>query len=910
VSEDKKTVVKMAYIYSQEGRWDKAIAEYKKLIKLDPEDFNAQNMLGDVYVKKGEQQPAYDYYMVAAEAYNRLGQTEKATVVYRKIAKLDAAQLNEESKKKQAVFQRQVDGESAMEANDLDKAVEAFKAVLVLDPERFEVYQRLGDLYIRKGQSDLAVKQYNEIADIYFKNKLYKKAAPVYKKIIELDPANVEAHAAMGEIHSRSGNESDAKKEYLLIAEAMLGKGDLETALAYSKKAVALKSIEAYYYLGQVYLLQKKYDEAKAEFEKLLKFKLNHVGALVSMGRIFEGKGQADEALKHYQRALKVEKGNPEALLAAASLLEAKGEKVQAAAHYQEASVSFSTLNDAAKSQEYAAKAVALNPALGQAASAPAAAIPAPPSAPAPVAEVAPVSSAPPAPAVAPAPPPPLPELSRATQAAEAPPSLPEPERSAADPAEEIRSLMNLADNYSQEGSWSEAIEIYESVLKLAPQDSAAQEGMAAAYAALGKVARDAAPKPVQPSAEEKARLAAEAAAAEAAKAEAAAAEAARVEAAAKAEAATAAARKAAEEEAARKAALEQAAAAARKVAEEEAAAAARLEQLKRQAEEEQRKLEEMRQAQEQARAKVEAEEKARREADEAKRLAEEAERHRRDDDERRRMSEAEMRKSLEAEIRKQLEDEMRRKAEEEIRARMEAEMRLRMEDERRKAEEEGRRRAEDETRRRLEQESKRLEAEKADVRRQMEADMRKAIEAQERARSEREALEKLDLMRKKEEKEQKEKLQAEVLARVQSQQREGHAKNQKIIDDIKRKVEEANRAAAEAALAPSKPGAAPASPAAPVAAQAETLSAGDDMDDFMTEPVADIYTKQGLIPEAVRIYERILSRQPGNADVRRKLEALKPTATVAPKPAHPEPPAQAGPGEPDAKKKSKVSYL
>jgi tetratricopeptide (TPR) repeat protein len=153
----------------------------------------------------------------------------------------------------------------------------------------------------------LAIKQYAEIADIYFKNKLYKKAAPIYKRINELDPSNVDAHAAMGEIHAKSGNESDAKKEYLLIAEAMLKRGDLEAALSYAKKAVALKSIEAYYYLGQVFLLQQKYDDARTEFEKLLKFKLNHVGALVSMGRIFEAKGQADEALKHYQRALKVE---------------------------------------------------------------------------------------------------------------------------------------------------------------------------------------------------------------------------------------------------------------------------------------------------------------------------------------------------------------------------------------------------------------------------------------------------------------------------------------------------------------------------------------------------------------------------------------------------------------------------
>jgi len=40
-----------------------------------------------------------------------------------------------------------------------------------------------------------------------------------------------------------------------------------------------------------------------------------------------------------------------------------------------------------------------------------------------------------------------------------------------------------------------------------------------------------------------------------------------------------------------------------------------------------------------------------------------------------------------------------------------------------------------------------------------------------------------------------------------------------------------------------------------------------DEMDDFMTAAVADIYVKQGLVKEAQRIYERILKREPGNAE-------------------------------------------
>jgi pentatricopeptide repeat protein len=43
------------------------------------------------------------------------------------------------------------------------------------------------------------------------------------------------------------------------------------------------------------------------------------------------------------------------------------------------------------------------------------------------------------------------------------------------------------------------------------------------------------------------------------------------------------------------------------------------------------------------------------------------------------------------------------------------------------------------------------------------------------------------------------------------------------------------------------------------------------------TVTMADLYVRQGLVDEARRIYEEILSRQPNNADIRAKLNAITP---------------------------------
>ena len=74
---DKKNIIKMAYLYFQEGRWDKAIEEYRKLLELDPHDLKTHNMIADVYVKKRDIQQAFKEYVAVMKAY--LGSAADAT---------------------------------------------------------------------------------------------------------------------------------------------------------------------------------------------------------------------------------------------------------------------------------------------------------------------------------------------------------------------------------------------------------------------------------------------------------------------------------------------------------------------------------------------------------------------------------------------------------------------------------------------------------------------------------------------------------------------------------------------------------------------------------------------------------------------------------------------------------------
>ncbi len=327
---DKKNIVKMAYIYFQEGRWDKAIEEYKKLLALDPEDINTHNMLGDVFVKKGAVREAFEEYIKVSADFASRGQGDKAVVVNKKISALDTALLPPESQKKQNLIKQTIKAETALEQGLVDEAIEALSEVLKLDTENLVAYSKLGELYEKKGRIPEAIQQYQMLGAAFMKNRIFKKAQDMFQKVVQLDPANVEARNNLAQIYIKQGSESDAKKEFLNAAEMALNAGDLDNAQAYASKAVELKSIEAHYVLGIVLYKKQKLSEAKLEFESLLRFKVNHVGALTHLGKVLMETGQEDKAAENIQKALKLEKDNLIALEAWVELSVKKGNKNEA----------------------------------------------------------------------------------------------------------------------------------------------------------------------------------------------------------------------------------------------------------------------------------------------------------------------------------------------------------------------------------------------------------------------------------------------------------------------------------------------------------------------------------------------------------------------------------------------------
>jgi tetratricopeptide (TPR) repeat protein len=226
---DKNTVIKEAQKLAGKGQFDKAIAEWRKLIREadDNRDLsNIYNTIGDLCLKKNSKSEAADAYMRAANLLAEEGIENKAIAVYRK--------------------------------------------VLNIDPSKIEVNLALGDLYATKGLNGQALENYKLVADNYKKQNAMERALSIYQKMADLNPANVAFRVKLAEMYIKEGMNTEAIRSYLDASDQHVAKEEYQDARQMFEKILALDPAnkEVYHKAGVVYFKEGKFDEARKSLKR------------------------------------------------------------------------------------------------------------------------------------------------------------------------------------------------------------------------------------------------------------------------------------------------------------------------------------------------------------------------------------------------------------------------------------------------------------------------------------------------------------------------------------------------------------------------------------------------------------------------------------------------------------------
>jgi tetratricopeptide (TPR) repeat protein len=217
---DKNTIIREAQKFVAKGQFDKAIAEWKKLLKETPNDPSIYNTIGDLCLKKDSKDSAVEAYHKAADLLAADGFTSKAIALYKKILNIDIKQI--------------------------------------------EVHLALGDMNVEKGLIGNAIENYKYVADHYTHNKETVKALAIYQKMADLNDANVAFRVKLGDMYAKEGMKKEAATAFLAAADVHLSKNEFKDARHLFEKVLAMDpgNKEVYHKAGIVYFKEEKFIEA------------------------------------------------------------------------------------------------------------------------------------------------------------------------------------------------------------------------------------------------------------------------------------------------------------------------------------------------------------------------------------------------------------------------------------------------------------------------------------------------------------------------------------------------------------------------------------------------------------------------------------------------------------------------
>lgn len=336
---DWKSFLQQGVRLHQSGQLNEAGEIYKKILKDDPKNSDALQMLGFIHYQKGEYNPAsklirqaIEIYPQSSTYYNNLGlvlrkqgNTTEAISCFKNSLELKP-NLTEALNNLGLTYQDQ---------GNIDEAVSCFKKALETNPTLPEAYNNLGNVFKEEEKFDEAVFCYQRaiIANPdYFEAEinlgtLYRdidkldEALVCFDKALKIQPSYVEAYNYIGNILRYQGRINEAISSFQKglelapdfeetlnnLGNAMLDISLSNEALLYFQKILELNPNrpQVYAKMGIAYKNLGNYNKAIACYKKAIKIRPDFAAAYNNMGSIFQDQIRLDDAISSYQSAIK-----------------------------------------------------------------------------------------------------------------------------------------------------------------------------------------------------------------------------------------------------------------------------------------------------------------------------------------------------------------------------------------------------------------------------------------------------------------------------------------------------------------------------------------------------------------------------------------------------------------------------
>lgn len=256
---DKNKIIQAATKFVQKGQFDKAIAEYRRILKEDPKDVRILLKIGELQQKKGENDEAAATLLEVARSYATDGFFLKAVAV--------------------------------------------FKQVLKLDPARVDVTLRLAELYQQLGLMSDAMAQLQAASAHYEKVGSIPESLEIARRMVELEPDNLASRIRLADLHARAEQTGEALKELRSAADQLRDTSRVDDYLKVGERIVALdpKDLDLGRELAHAWLAKNDARRALARLQVCFQQDPKNAETLELLARSFVGLGQKAKAASVYK---------------------------------------------------------------------------------------------------------------------------------------------------------------------------------------------------------------------------------------------------------------------------------------------------------------------------------------------------------------------------------------------------------------------------------------------------------------------------------------------------------------------------------------------------------------------------------------------------------------------------------
>ena len=273
-------------LFVQRNEFTDAIRAYERILEFEPRNKDILVRLADIYTDEGYLDRACSTYATLAQIAGEEGFPEKVMAYLEKIIELNP------------------DDEGAR-----SQLIAIYEEALSRDNNNVGLLVRLINSLLKKGMFNEAAEHQLYLAKLYLERGAVDEAIETLRRMLEIEPANIEARRMLGDLYMRKEMGSEALAEYQEVVRLYHEQGRNDEAIDFQHQLVEMfpETSDLRYQVALSLRSQGNHQAAVAELQRLVHNNPEDLIALNYLAEEYAALEDWNQAVAAYRSILKME---------------------------------------------------------------------------------------------------------------------------------------------------------------------------------------------------------------------------------------------------------------------------------------------------------------------------------------------------------------------------------------------------------------------------------------------------------------------------------------------------------------------------------------------------------------------------------------------------------------------------